>query len=341
MDVTGQLGEHKIQMNLTKQQLNSYDHIIVAFSGGKDSLACVLHLIEQGADKSKIELWHHDVDGREGSNLMDWPITRSYCRAVADVLELPIYFSWKQGGFEREMLRKDSRTAPISFECPDGTVKTVGGTRGKLSTRMKFPQVSPDLSVRWCSAYLKIDVGACAIRNQDRFTDKRTLFVSGERAEESKARANYKIIEPDRSDNREGKRIKRLVDRYRPVHSWKEAQVWDIIKDWSIRPHPCYELGWGRCSCATCIFGSKDQWASIAKVSPDKTLKVAEYEEQFGLTINRTEDVLTRVEKGKAYPATNNEKLVKLANQKGYTEDIIMQDWKLPAGAFGESCGPS
>ena len=28
--------------------VNSYDHYIVAFSGGKDSLACLLWLLEQG-----------------------------------------------------------------------------------------------------------------------------------------------------------------------------------------------------------------------------------------------------------------------------------------------------
>lgn len=52
--------------------LNSYDNIIVCMSGGKDSIACLLHIIEMGADKSKIELWHHEVDGRKGSSPMDW-----------------------------------------------------------------------------------------------------------------------------------------------------------------------------------------------------------------------------------------------------------------------------
>jgi predicted phosphoadenosine phosphosulfate sulfurtransferase len=66
--------------------LHSYENIIVFFSGGKDSLACLLQLLDVGAKPGRIELWHHDVDGREGSNLMDWPCTASYCRAVADGL---------------------------------------------------------------------------------------------------------------------------------------------------------------------------------------------------------------------------------------------------------------
>ncbi len=49
--------------------LASYDHVIVAFSGGKDSLACLLHLLDLGVPRERIGLWHHDVDGREGSSL--------------------------------------------------------------------------------------------------------------------------------------------------------------------------------------------------------------------------------------------------------------------------------
>lgn len=53
----------------------AYDCYVVAFSGGKDSVALVLHLLELGVPAEKIELWHHLVDGREGSALVDWPCT--------------------------------------------------------------------------------------------------------------------------------------------------------------------------------------------------------------------------------------------------------------------------
>lgn len=165
---------------MTHKELLSYDRYLVQFSGGKDSTACFLHLVEQGVPEEKIELWHQLVDGR-GKTWMDWEITEAYCRAFAEAFGVPIYFSWKEGGFRREAFRENARTAPTTFELPGGTTKTIGGGRGKESTRMRFPQISPDLSVRWCSAYLKIDICASAIRNQARFNDLRTLVISGER----------------------------------------------------------------------------------------------------------------------------------------------------------------
>lgn len=317
---------------------DGYDHIIVYFSGGKDSTACLLRLLETGCPKEKIELWHHEVDGREGSTLMDWPVTPGYCQAIADHFDIPIFFSWREGGFEREMLREDCPTAPTHFEMPDGKTMIRGG-KGKSNTRLRFPQVSANLSVRWCSAYLKIDVACISLKNQVRFIGKRILTVSGERAEESPARAKYKAFEPDRADTRNSKRVPRHIDRWRPVHSWPEIDVWDIIQRYQINPHPAYHLGWGRVSCRACIFGSHNQWASIAEVDMDTIAVIAKYERQFDCTIHRTMAVQDRCIKGTPYQMDASD--IKIAMSKEYRQPVWVENWKLPAGAFGESCGPS
>lgn len=325
--------------------LTSYDKIIVTFSGGKDSLACVLHLLEEekrlGVDlKSKIELWHHGVDGEttDEEGLMDWPVTESYCKAIAKAFGLPIFFSWKVGGFEREMLRDNSLTAPIRFETPDG-FSEVGGERGNLNTRRKFPQVSADLSVRWCSAYLKIDVGAAAIRNQGRFNGKRTLVLSGERAAESKARAGYAKFESDRS-HCVGKRVKRHVDRWRPVHAWSDAEVWSIIERWKVAPHPAYVLGWGRVSCMACIFGSANQWASVRKLAPKQFARIAQFEATFGATIQRKLSVRQQADKGTPYDWAAE--AAASAISRAFDGPVFLDKWTMPAGALrGESCGPT
>lgn len=323
-----------------KFDLHSYDTYIVAFSGGKDSLACILHLLDQGVRTDQIELWHHDIDGREGSDLMDWSCTRDYCKKFAEAMGIKIYFSWKIGGFEGEMNRDNSLTAPVKFECPDGSVQQAGGILGKLSTRKMFPQTSASLSVRWCSAYLKIDVARIAINNQKRFLNSRTLLISGERAEESSARAKYAEFETH-ACNRESRKLNRVVHQWRAVHSWSEAKVWDIIKDWKINPHPAYRLGWGRLSCMTCIFGNANQWASAFKIAPEKVSKIAEYETEFGKTIHRTKSVMEQVANGVAYESMNDE-TIKAAISPEYSQPIIISgEWVQPVGAFGDCDGPS
>ena len=324
-----------------------YDRYVVAFSGGKDSAAALLHLLDLGVPSDRVELWHHDVDGRsaEGTlpdqGLMDWPVTVSYCQKVADELGIPIYYSWRIGGFESEMLRENERTNPVCWETPEGTIDQAGGEQGTRSTRRRFPQVSAFLSVRWCSSSLKIDVCGMALRNQPRFRRGRTLFISGERAEESVARSRYASFEPYRDDLRGGKRYKRPIDHWRPVLYWKAGRVWNILRDWGMTPHPAYVLGWGRVSCMGCIFGSAHQFASVQEIAPDRFERIASYEEAFGCTIKRGENVRQLAARGNAYQMENGD--VEAALSKTYDGTVFQKvsEWTLPNGAFGEACGPT
>jgi len=325
--------------------IHNYDKYIVCFSGGKDSIALHLYLLEQGVDPAKIELWHHDIDGelKAGEkNFMDWSITKGYCEAYAKAFNTPLFFSWREGGFKREMLRENQPTGDTFFEDENHNVIRIASRQGERynNTRRKFPQVSADLSTRWCSAYLKIDICASAIRNQDRFKGIRTLVLTGERGEESSARGKYNILEDDRSDLRNGK-SPRHVDHFRPIRDWTEQEVWAIMERHNVRPHPAYEMGFGRVSCMKCIFGNADQFASASKIDPVGTQDVADFEKEFGVTIKRKESVEDLVAKGTPYKDITPE-LAELAMSRAYELEIIMPEgtWVLPAGAFGESCGP-
>lgn len=311
-----------------------FDRILVAFSGGKDSLACILHLLELGVDPVDIELHHHDIDA-DGETFMDWPCTPAYCKAVAEELGLPLLTSYRQGGFQREMQRNSSPTAPVFFERPDGTFGVAGG-KGPDGTRGKFPQVSADLSVRWCSAYLKIDVMRRAIANQPRFEQGNTLVVTGERAEESPSRARYQEFEKHATWS-----TKRNVWAWRPVHDWSEKQVWEIIERHRIQPHIAYQLGWGRLSCLSCIFGSPNQWASIHAVFPAHFQRIANAEAATGATIKRKASVVDAANAGKPYQAAlDNPTLAAMSQRREWSLPVRVDSWKLPAGAFGESSGP-
>lgn len=316
-----------------------YDRYVVFFSGGKDSLACLLHLIEIGVSPESIELHHHLVDGREGSSLMDWPVTEAYCEAVAKHLGTAYGISWRTGGIEAEMLRDQTPTGSIVIPDGNGGFTKKGGD-GPPGKRLRFPQVSADLSVRWCSSYAKIDVGSTYLRHAPQFRQGKTLVITGERAEESTARARYKVFEPDRADLRTGRKHQRHIDHWRPIHKWEEQKVWDIIKRHGIQAHPAYHIGWGRVSCRQCIFGSKHQWATVRVIAPNAFEAIALYEQRFEATIQRKESVRQLAAKGSPYQF--EQKWVEAANAESMTVPIYAGDkWELPRGAFGEACGPT
>jgi 3'-phosphoadenosine 5'-phosphosulfate sulfotransferase (PAPS reductase)/FAD synthetase len=317
--------------------LSQYRKVIVMFSGGKDSLACLLYLLLLGVPKEKIEIWHQCVDGAPGTvdGLMDWPVTESYVRAIGAALGVTVRFQWKHGGFEREMLRQNELTQPVTFEIGDGRTLTAGGKSGKPSTRQMFPQKSADLSVRWCSAYLKIDTAALALRNHPDFKSGHILVVSGERREESAARSKYAEVELlAKASNND-----RIVHQWRAVIDWSESDVWAIIEAFKVAPSPVYQLGWGRKSCMLCIFGDKDQWATALEIAPRRVERVAEYERRFGKTIDRSLTVLQQAAKGTPYTYTEAQKRAALSRFFDPSQ-VFVDVWQMPSGAF-KQCGGS
>ncbi len=321
--------------------LEQYDAILVSFSGGKDSLALVLDLLERGVDREQIELWHQCVDGEAGVDqpFVDWPCTESYVRAVGTALGVRVLFQWRLGGFRGEMLKDNARTQPVRFERQEGTIGQAGGLKGKVSTRRRFPQASGNLAVRWCSAVLKIDTFALALNNEPAFRTGKFLVLTGERREESANRATYADREPHRCDCQ-----RRRVDAWRSVIDWSEAEIWEIMRRWRIQPHPAYRLGFPRVSCLTCIFGGPDQWASVRKIASERFARIAAYEREFGVTIKQGVTVEELADRGTPYPQCDDPDLVSLAMSPDYHAEQVFvpegQPWRLPPGAFRRGGGP-
>ena len=113
----------------------SYDKIVVSFSGGKDSVACLLYLIElclsAGLDPSeRIECWHQCVDGdphpigQDGQPvpklyLWDWPSTEDYLVKICNQLHIPLLFQWRVGGIMGGVfLRKGDPPMTVAWEDP-------------------------------------------------------------------------------------------------------------------------------------------------------------------------------------------------------------------------------
>lgn len=327
--------------------LSEYDRFVVCMSGGKDSLAGGLRLIEAGVPKEKIEFWHHLIDpvehSRNNTGLMDWTFMHDYVNKVAAALGIKVYYSWLDGGFEGELMKQNSVSRPLYTETPDGLELCERDlSRAKPNTRMRFPQQAGDLRTRWCSSMLKIDVGRRALTKQPRFNHSKTLFITGERRQESPGRSRYNQFETHSADTRSG-RLGRHVDTWRNVLHFDEAEVWALLEKYNIIAPLPYRLGWGRSSCMTCIFNSPRIWATIAEYFPERANRIATLEDQFGTTISRNRINVLQVGAQVEPMKIEDPELLLQAVSYEYTLPVLLepgQKWELPKGAFSaESCG--
>jgi 3''-phosphoadenosine 5''-phosphosulfate sulfotransferase (PAPS reductase)/FAD synthetase and related enzymes len=237
--------------------LDEYDKILVSTSGGKDSMAGLLYLLDQGVPKEKIELWHQAVDGKPGDSIpfADWPVTENYVRVMGEALGIKVRFQWREGGFLGELMRENRMSLGVGFETDSGNI-FLPTTQGSISTRRKFPAKCASLRTRWCSSNLKIEVFARALSNYPEFKGSlenplKILVFTGERREESAARSKYAETELHRCSTKS-----RIVHHWRSVLNFSEEDVWALIEKWRIVPHPAYILGWSRTSC--CCLAADD-----------------------------------------------------------------------------------
>lgn len=345
--------------------LEEYDLVIVLFSGGKDSTAAYFKLLELGVPKNKIELWHHDIDGKNKERRMDWPCTQEYVKAFAEREKVTLRVSWRDQGFWGEVYRVGA-SYPIRY-MQDGEVKTCSQSKQQLRSqelreqladdfteeefeelksygyRMKFPAKAGDLMRRWCSGYLKIDVAAATIRNLETISkDKKILIVSGERRGESSGRSKYNEMEIHRSNATA--KAHRLVHQRRAVIDYSERDVWEVIKRNRTTPHPCYSAGWNRCSCMMCIFSLPRHWAGIRELFPEEFEAVKNDEERLGFTLDNKkglEEYVGDAESCVCHAAV--EAIRQIISGKFTVDEITTPSelWDFPAGAFkGSDGGP-
>ena len=346
--------------------LEMYDLVIVLISGGKDSIACYYKLLELGVPKSKIEFWHHDIDGGHPSRTMDWRCTANYIRSFAEAEQIPLRVSWRKNGFFGELYRigaselieyVDPETGEI-YQCPPSKkymecqklkVAAISEMENKLAEfgyRMKFPMKS---GRRWCSAYLKIMVADTVLRNMNSVAanltktrmDIKLLIVSGERRGESVGRSKYNEIEIHRTNA--VSKHHRTVHQWRPVIDYSEKDIWEVLKRHKVNPHPCYRAGWNRCSCAMCIFSTPQLFAGIRELYPKEYALLCQDEKVLGFTLDNHCDLETYI--GSADSCVyhgDKEAIQSLLTGEFPVESVYVKDkWKYPVGAFhGAAGGP-
>lgn len=341
--------------------LEEYDLIVVLISGGKDSVACYLKLLELGVPKERIEFWHHDIDGGHPSRRMDWKCTKNYVKALADAEGIKLRVSYRVNGFFCELYRIGA-SEPIEWIDPDtGEVKQCKLSSNylkckelkeqateemeellkKYGYRMKFPAKTGDLSRRWCSAYLKICVADTVVSNlEETKRDKKILIVSGERRGESAGRSKYNEMEIHRT-NAEAK-AHRIVHQWRCCIDYSEKDVWELLKRHHINPHPCYRIGWNRCSCMMCIFSTPRLFAGVKELFPDDYAALRHDEEVLGFTLDNKKNLDEFIGDTQSCVCWKDKAAIhSILTGEFNTDDIYTNDWNYPVGAFHGADGGS
>jgi 3'-phosphoadenosine 5'-phosphosulfate sulfotransferase (PAPS reductase)/FAD synthetase len=217
--------------------LNSNSPVLVCFSGGKDSVAMVLHLLELGVSKDRIHLHHHDVDGH-GEKLFDWSCTESYVKAFAKAFDLKLFFSYRKGGIAREIYRNNEPKQDVHFQKEvDGEFYIAPSNKDFSNTRLKFPALSNSMNTRWCSGSVKIDVLRTAIAHNENYLGE-IFILTGERRQESTNREKYEQWELHKTNSKS-----RSAIAFRPILEWTEEMVWDIMKRWIVRKQLLIVMG--------------------------------------------------------------------------------------------------
>ena len=217
-----------------------------------------------------------------------------------------------------------------------GELERIGGKRHK------FPAKGGTHQGRWCSGNLKAAVQDSVTANLNETNkDKKILIVSGERRGESAGRSKYNEMEIHRTNAE--KRNHRIVHQWRAVIDYTEKDVWEVLKRNHVNPHPCYRLGWNRCSCAACIFSTPPLMKGFSEIYPDEYAALRQDEETLGFTLDNKKNLDDFICGAKSCLNTSDQQaLHSITTGEFSADDIFVKEWKYPAGAFhgaeGGSC---
>jgi 3'-phosphoadenosine 5'-phosphosulfate sulfotransferase (PAPS reductase)/FAD synthetase len=248
--------------------LNSYDIILVNSSAGKDSQAMLDYLVEladaQAVSRDRIVVVHCDL-GR-----VEWQGTVELAAEQAE-----------HYGLRFEIVRRD--LGDLLTQVEQRHQANVG--KGKSQAPW------PSSTARWCTSDQKTSQVLKLITKLTAdfrpFPNSpstilarpvRILNCLGIRAQESAARAKKASFEVDKKASNS----KRHVDRWLPIFTWSEEQVWDRIHASGVRYHEAYEAGMERLSCCFCVLASRKDLIIAAKHNQALAQEYVAVEERVG-----------------------------------------------------------
>jgi 3'-phosphoadenosine 5'-phosphosulfate sulfotransferase (PAPS reductase)/FAD synthetase len=266
------------------QDLSWYDVILVNSSGGKDSQAqldYVVELADRENVRSRMVVVHCDL-GR-----VEWPGTRALAQRQAE-----------HYGLRFEVVARDR---DLLHQIEHERKKFPDAARRYCTSDQKTSQVARLVTrlVKELRAgcYVHVDGQREREWRHVMYRKVRILNCLGMRAQESPARAKKDPFGPDPThwSKPPSKRTGaagvphglRHVDRWLPIHTWTEDQVWERISQSGVEHHPAYDLGMPRLSCSFCILASKSALIRAAQLRPGLAAEYVRIETEIGHTFKK------------------------------------------------------
>lgn len=257
------------------------DHInrnalfVVSHSGGKDSQAMMIHLIESGVPAEQMVVIHADLGA------VEW-------------------------GGAKDIARRNAEAAGVPFIVATARRSLLQMVKERFEKRPEVPSW-PSSSTRQCTSDLKrgpIAREARRYATANGFT--LVLNCMGFRSEESPARAKRPVLAAVKSNTT---KTRDWFD-FLPILDWDTQQVFQAIADDGQEPHHAYGAkkvagrwvteGNDRLSCVFCIMASAKDIAHGAQERPELAAEYIALEEATGYTMHISRKPLTQlIEEGR------------------------------------------
>lgn len=259
--------------------------IISSLSGGKDSIAQTLWLIEHYGVAQVIAHYQYLPE--------DWdetlPYVQEFCTHIGIQL-IAQQIIYEPVGDDRAVRRREIRTLGNPADAiPYGNSAIAGIT--DLALRRRWP---PSPSARFCTSYFKRDLLNTWIVQNQPWLGSDVIVALGERAAESPRRTRKPELWP------------RLIRKnwtawnWLPVHQYGRRDAFRHLRDWGIAPHPAYgyqgmtaremydtdEEGGPRCGCRFCIYNTNADVCHQAEMATNRALlqRIVSVETTIGRT---------------------------------------------------------
>lgn len=236
-------------------EIAGFDTFIIAYSGGKDSTATLLWALDN-LPRERVRVIHNPA------GLADPPEVIDYITYIENELGVAV-----------KRVQAGDRALPV--------IKTRKPRQDWEKAHTLFDMVRlrsmwPGARYRYCNVFLKQWPTALYLQEHDR-----PILITGQRADESKARMGLPVFSEKGSSQSMPKKWDYSI--YRPILDWSERDVWQLLRSRHILPNPVYNYQ-SRCGCWCCIMARPRDILNFCRLHPDIAQVAADLEQEIGHT---------------------------------------------------------